>query len=231
MMDEFKQSINSGYGLRVKGYEDIYLSNYFTINNSTKVFGSPNQSAEIVLSTPQMLYYLQYNVKVQLMPCPPGFFFDKVSSGCKCSADIPEHSYPAITKCDYTNFRAFVQYGFWIGYYPVNKKDSNHLYTALFPFSRSSYGAALLLPNTSDNLPEYVCANNRKGLLCGECKQNYSILYHSKNYACGENRTCKFGILFYFLSDIVSLTILFTIVITFGVSFSSGSLNGLVFFS
>ena len=229
--DEFNLSIKSGYGLRVKDSENVQLSNYFTINNSTKVFGSPNQNAEVVLSTPQMLYYLQYNVKVNLMPCPPGFFFDEIRRDCKCSANIPEHSYPAITKCDYTNFRAFVQYGFWVGYYPVSKKDSNHLYTALFPFSHTSYGTALLLPNTSDNLSEYICANNRKGLLCGECKLNHSTFYHSKDYACGENRYCKFGILFYFLSDIVSLTILFTIVITFGVSFSSGSLNGLVFFS
>ena len=231
MKDEFKSSIKSGYGLRVKGNEDMYLSNYFTINNTTKVFGSPNQSAQILLSTPQELYNLQYNVKVYLMPCPPGYFFNEVSSGCKCSADVPEHSYPAITKCNHANFRAFVQYGFWVGYHPADRKDSNHLFTALFPFSHSSYGTALLLPNTSDNLPEYVCMKNRKGLLCGECKQNFSTFYHSKDFICGENTGCKFGILFYFLSDIVSLTILFTIVITFGVSFSSGSLNGLVFFS
>ena len=44
------------------------------------------------------------------------------------------------------------------------------------------------------------------------------------------SRLCKFGILFYILSDIVPTTMFFTIVITLGISFSSGALNGFVFF-
>ena len=232
MYDEFESDVESGYGLRIKGNRDIYLSNYFTVNNETSVFGVPDQTAEVIINTPQNLYNIEFNITIHLLPCPPGFFFGKATNSCICSADVAKHSYPAITKCDHTAFRTYVQYGFWAGYHPTNTKpDPDHLYTALFPFSHSSYGTPLLMPNDSDSLSLYVCGNTRKGVLCWECQQGYSTYYHSRNFTCGDNRYCKFGILFYFLSEIIPFTIFFTVVITFGVSFSSGSLNGLVFFS
>ena len=236
MVDEFNSYVKSGYRIRVKESEDnaidVFLSNYFTINNRTNVFGSPNTSTELILSTPQELYNIQYSVKVELLLCPPGFYFDEMNKECKCSADTPEHSYPSIPKCNYSSFRAFVYYGFWVGYYPTGVvENSENLYTALFPFPYSRYGNFLLLPNNSVNLTQFICGNTRIGTLCGKCRYGFSTYYHSKQFICGDNRNCKFGILFYLLSDILSLTIFFTIVITFGISLSSGSLNGLVFFS
>ena len=238
MVDEFNSYVKSGYSIRVKESEgnatDVSLSNYFTINNRTRVFGTPNTSTELILSTPQELYNIEYSVKVKFLSCPPGFFFDELDKECKCSADTPEHSYPSIPKCNYSSFRAFVYYGFWVGYYSAGVVDSSdNFYTALFPFpyESASDGNVFLLPNKDNKLTHFICGNTRTGTLCGKCREGYSTHYHSKQFKCGENRYCKFGILFYLLSDILPITIFFTIVITFGISLTSGSLNGLVFFS
>ena len=232
MKDEFRSIVESGYDIRVKGNNSIYLSSYFTINNNTDVYGAPGQVAELVLSTPQQFYNIQYKIQVHLLPCPPGYFYEEDCKCCKCSADETTHSYIGITKCNTTTFRAYIQYGFWAGYFPVNASpDPDHLYTGLCPFSRYEYGASVLLPSTSDILSQHICVDNRHGILCGRCTDNHSTYYHSNNFACGDNRYCKIGIAFYLLSDILPLSIFLSVVITFGVSFSSGNLNGLVFFS
>ena len=83
----------------------------------------------------------------------------------------------------------------------------------------------------SDGLSDFMCGSSREGILCGKCKGGYSAYYHSKKITCGENGLCQFGILFYILSDIIPTVIFFTVVITLGISFSSGAMNGFVFFS
>ena len=87
------------------------------------------------------------------------------------------------------------------------------------------------LPNSSQNLTDFFCGDERQGLVCGECREGYSAYYHSRDVVCGENRYCRIGMLFYLLSEVIPITVFFALVITFGISFSSGSLNGLVYFS
>ena len=233
MKDEFESSIKSGYQIRVPKSGNVHLSNYFTIDNTTRVFGTPGNRFETILSTPQEVYNLEHQITVKLMPCPPGFIFDEVTNSCRCSSDVAEHSYPAIIRCNHTTYEALVYYGFWVGYYPENTTpDSDHLYTALFPFAQSIYGTPLLfMPNNSDNLSQIICGSTRTGVLCGKCRDGYSTYYHSKAFVCGDSRYCNVGAVLFLLSEIVPSTIFFTTVITFGISFSSGNLNGLIFFS
>ena len=89
------------------------------------------------------------------------------------------------------------------------------------------------MPNRSENLSQFFCGSSGKGIICGNCETGYSAHYHSmySNY-CGENKQGEYGLLFYFLSEIVPVGIFFSIVVIFGIiSFSSGSLNLFVFFS
>ena len=89
----------------------------------------------------------------------------------------------------------------------------------------------MILTNDSRNLSSFICGGHREGALCGKCKVGYSAYYHSREITCGENKHCRFGLLFYILSEIFPTVIFFSIVMIFGISFSSGALNGLVFFS
>jgi hypothetical protein len=87
------------------------------------------------------------------------------------------------------------------------------------------------MPNASENLTNFFCGDKRQGLVCGECRDGYSAYFHSRDVFCGENKYCGIGMLFFFLSEIIPITVFFVLVITFGISFSSGALNGLVYFS
>ena len=227
MLDELHHNMHSEYGLRVEGNEMVHLDNTFTVSNSTQIYGAANQTAKLVLSTPQPLYNIEYRVQVILLPCPPGFFFDKFVESCKCSADDESHAYPAITKC--INFKAYIERNHWAGYYPSNSVHPDHLYTAYYP---SHFNNNVGLPNSSDNLSDFMCGINREGVLCGKCKNGYSAYYHSIEVAtsCGQNRRCNLGILFYLLSEVVPTIVFFTLVVISGVNFSSGGLNGFVFF-
>ena len=233
MYDEFNTSMHSEIGLRVEGNKKVRLDNHFTVNNKTRVFGAIGQNATLVLSTPQQLYNIDYRVNVTLLPCPPGFYFKLDSERCWCSSDDKLHSYPAITKCDIVYFKAYIKSGYWVGYYPNHTKNESTLYTAFYPsiFNNSNTTGLLEITADSEGLSDFMCGRSREGILCGKCKGGYSAYYHSKKVTCGENGLCKFGILFYILSDIIPTVIFFTLVITLGVSFSSGAMNGFVFFS
>ena len=226
MYDEFGHTMHSEFALRVESNELVQLDNYFTVNNRTRVYGKVNRTATLVLSTPQQLYNIDYYIQVKLLPCPPGFYFSHLTNSCCCSADNDSQSYPAITKCNDVQFRAYVKSSYWVGYYPSYIQISDHLYTAFYPSLSDNYIRLLLLTNDSHSLSDFICGSSREGALCGKCKSGYSAFYHSRGITCGKNRHCRLGILFYLVSEIIPTIIFFTIVMIFGISFSSGTLNG-----
>lgn len=108
----------------------------------------------------------------------------------------------------------------------------NHLYTAFFPLAFETYTTLWVLPNSSNYLSDFIRGNTREGVLCGACKMGYSALYHSREMVCRQNTTsCKFGVIIFLLSEILPALFFFTFVMMFGTNFSSGSLNGFIFYS
>ena len=56
---------------------------------------------------------------------------------------------------------------------------------------------------------------------------------HSPYFDCEKEQSeeCKYGWLFYILSELVPVTILFIVILVFNISFTSGALNGFILFS
>ena len=229
MHDEFNHTMHTEYGLRIEDNTMIHLDNYFTVNNETRIYGEANETATLILSTPQPLYNMDYHLELILLPCPPGLYFDKESKGCKCSADNESQTYPAITKC--INFRAFIKYNYWVGYYPSERFHPDNLYTAFYPSQSNKHNGLQEMPSNSSNLSTFVCGITKEGVLCGRCKLGHSAFYHSGDTLCGENKNCKLGPFFYLLSELLPMVVFFSVVMISGVNFSYGTLNGFVFFS
>ena len=82
---------------------------------------------------------------------------------------------------------------------------------------------------TKIDLEAVICAHNRQRTLCGECVKGTSVYYHSSSYQCKKNRNCHLGFLFYTVSELIPVVVLFTIVLYFNVSFTSGSAYIIVF--
>ena len=231
MYDEFGHIMHSEFALRIEGNEQVNLINYFTVNNKTRIYGKINQTATLVLSTPQPLYNIDYYIQVKLLPCPPGFYYNHQTKMCSCSADNDIQSYPALTKCDSVQFRAYIKGSYWVGYYPSYMQNVDRLYTAFYPSLSGNYTRLLLLTNDNHSLSDFICGSFRDGVLCGKCKAGYSAFYRSREITCEKNRHCRLGILFFVLSEIIPTVVFLTIVTIFRISFSSGTLSGLVFFS
>ena len=161
-------------------------------------------------------------VNVTLTQCPPGFRLEE--NECKCDA----HAYVGFMRCSKDQFQAYLTQGFWAGYVRKSK-----LATTLCPLGFCSYikSRSILLPRNVSELDKLMCGPNRTGILCGNCTSGRTVYYNSPFYSCRVAELCKYGWLFYLLSELVPVTILFIIVLIFNISFTSGGINGFILFS
>ena len=229
--DELKQILPTEFVAQIaqsQHYSDITINGLYTVNDSLIIYGPPNKSVDLItMCTAQHAYQsIQYTSVVKLLPCPPGYYFDGSKRSCKCSAEVSEHAFKGIPRCNSQNFTAIFKSGYWVGYY------QNTLYTALCPYEFCiRMGQDYSLPNSSTALSTFICRSGRKGVLCGQCDEGQSMYYHSIRLRCGDNYTCPFGILLYIVSELIPVLIFFTLVVTIDISFTSGARNGFIFFS
>ena len=90
------------------------------------------------------------------------------------------------------------------------------------------------LPKTTNEkiLDDFICDSTRTGVLCGQCRDNFSVFFHSKLYTCKQvSSLCSYGMLFYILSELFPLTLLFIAILVMNISFTSGAVNGFILFA
>ena len=177
---------------------------------------------------------VKYSVPVLLEECPPGYVMNK-SQGkprCICSSDLTNKFHEGIDKCNHRKFRAYIKRGYWAGYHQGDNETENSLVTGYCPFCLYKEPRVLLADNASRELLDKVCVGNRTGTLCGECKKNYSIMFHSDKFECYlTGHTCKYGLVLYVLSELLPVTVFFIFTLVFNISFTSGAVNGFILFS
>ena len=163
-------------------------------------------------------------IKITLSECPPGFINSRGS--CECSES--ESKYEGISSCK--DKRSLLVRGFWIGWC-----ENRTICTGHCPHGYCFYGGntseRVELPSKMSRLDSFMCGQNRMGILCSKCSNNLSVYYHSHSYHCGPNKLCGYGLLFYIISEIVPLTIVFLLVMIFNISLTSGAINGFVLFA
>ena len=69
----------------------------------------------------------------------------------------------------------------------------------------------VFLPNTStskEELESLVCGDSRHGILCSNCSEGFTLLYHSPNYECHNKSlvSCSYGIPLYIVSGLLPVT-------------------------
>jgi hypothetical protein len=130
--------------------------------------------------------------------------------------------------------------GFWIGYIDDSKnKTRRELATTYCILHFCNYnssckpGVAIKLPNLKTELDNKMCGESRTGTACGSCAPGYTTYFHSPTYQCKRISTslCKLGWLFYIISELVPVTIIFVTVIVLNINFTSGAINGFILFS
>ena len=127
----------------------------------------------------------------------------------------------------------------WKGSGSDTDDNRDILATSICPVGFCQYGNSTVLrrevqlPSKPEELEKAICGDSRKGILCGTCNEGYTAYYHSPQLSCykEEPLSCKLGWLFYILSEIVPVTIVFGLVLAFNINLTSGGLNGFILFS
>ena len=183
--------------------------------------GEPGEEVSIHLTTLSSLRVV-ISFIAKLQNCPPGHIYDKESEYCVCDTS----NFRGIWKCDIVNKIASIINGHWFGLC----KDSQQC-TGYCPLGFCTNNLSTDLTKSINETYKLICDTDRKGTLCGKCSDNHSVYYNSAKYHCGGESNCNYGILFYILSEILPLTIIFIVIITFNISFTTGAVNGIIFYA
>ena len=198
------------------------------IEDKIQLMGNPNQTEPTILQlhtlSPRQIFI---KANVTLVECPPGFMLNE--SRCVCNEKAPV----GIFKCDLEEFHSHLLPGYWAGLLP--NFDGLVTGTCLFCeynfTSKSEFDIAL--PQNYSELNRAICGGTRTGTVCSECQSNYTVHFHSPSFKCKSKEPvgCKLGWLFYILSEIVPVTMVFIVVLVFNISFTSGTISGFILFS
>ena len=187
--------------------------NYSTMTGANKILTLESEMASL-------------KMHIVLMGCPPGFI--NSDGSCVCGAT----NFNGISSC--VSHQAHIIQGFWAGVCTQNRFCTSYCPAGFCNYGNhrtSSDSKLLLLPSNIQNLDSYVCGPNRTGILCGKCNDGYSTNYHSYYYGCKPNKLCNVGIVFFLISELLPLTVLYTVIMVFNISFTSGEISGFIFFA
>ncbi len=203
----------------------MFMKNSLITKNYITVYGNPHDYGILQFSA---IGVRDVTLSVQLDNCPPGYIHSKIR--CVCSLTTQLH-YPGIERCSKLEYKAYVKHGYWLGYLN-NQATQETLASAICPrgFCWARNATEHPLPSVAKlNISSFIC-KNRTGIICGSCDKNYSTYYRSASFSCDSIQLCYLGWLFYIVSEIFPVTVLFFIVIYFNISFTSGALNGVILF-
>ena len=201
-------------------FPDMSFSTYV---ENMMLDGKPGEAIELYLqTTTSRSSYTRLNVT--FIDCPPGFSYNASSSQCNCS----HQEYAGLVKCD--AFNSYITPGYWAGFI----ENSTEMVTSYCPQSYCNYKERSLirLPKKNDLLNRFMCGKSRTGIACGSCTPGYTAHFHSPSFQCKhvDPTLCKVGWLFYILSELLPVTVVFITVLVLNISFTSGTVNGFILF-
>lgn len=229
--DDLNNSVSQPLTIRIDSNEVKIDADFSSFTRKMiQLTGNPHKRANLTLQTVSTRE-IYTTLEVQLEQCPPGFDLEMEKCYCKV------HKYfGLIDYCDNDNYRTYLTPGLWAGL--VNE---NEIATSVCPYSFCKYKIenssgiiGIPLPQNRNDLDKVICGEkNRTGILCGSCTEGHVVHFHSPRFRCNKinQALCKGGWLFYILSELVPVTVVFVIVLVLNISFTSGAVNGFILFS
>ena len=158
------------------------------------------------------------------LSCPPGF----VSQGNSCvCADWPD----GIITCDEDSLNASMLIEYCMTY-DNGTEDVRVGYCPQAFYMNGSYKFYYPLPAEVSALNDQMCSPfNREGLLCGECQDGFAVLpFNHRHIECINCTSVSYGWIKLIAFSYVPITIIFTVIVVFGISIVSGPINSVIFF-
>ena len=162
-------------------------------------------------------------VNIFFLNCPHGMQLSKSSGICECDQTVASKSNSVY--CNISNWpypiSKLSRKNVWIAY---NKKSDCTIVVSDCPlyFCSLSSSVNFNLENTTDK----QCAYNRRGTLCGQCREGLSLMLGSN--ACSK---CNNRYLMLLLAFIIAGVLLVVFLIVLNMTVSVGSIHGLLFYA
>ena len=167
------------------------------------------------------LLALHINVHLH-QTCPPGFNISESAGSCVCEPRLTHYTNNCTITNGIGNITREAGQQFWVGY--DNQSQSDEL--ILHPLCSDDYcvnDSVSFALNESD----IQCANSRSGLLCGACKEGYSlVLGTSQCWKCTNNYHLALLIPF----AVMGVALVFLLLVC-KLTVATGTLSGLVFYA
>ena len=156
-------------------------------------------------------------VLVTIFECPPGFELSGYEPLCKCAQRLERYT----NTCRIADRKIERTTEFWVGYAPDNMSDGLILHLHC-PFDYCTSDEMYMAIDDSDK----QCSNNRTGLLCGKCTQNFSL-------ALSTNRClqCSDDYLWLIVAFTLAGVALVLLLLVLRLTVAVGTINGLVFYA
>ena len=165
--------------------------------------------------------------------CPPGFMRAKSDTKCECVCDKRDETFAKyISECNITSRLVTRKGSFWISYFENSENNTSPYF--IYPHCPLDYCQQpskavtlnLSLPNGSDS----QCANNRGGMLCGQCLSNYSLSLGSSRCIECPDRWYGILILIIIAAFLAGITLVVALLIL-NLTVAIGTLNSIVFYA
>ena len=244
-LNDLSQEIAAGYFATVKCLSDdcsvrLDSTTVYMSNKLIRFYGNPGDEAVLTLeSTPDSRRELVFKMQVNIQECPPGFVHSETRLICECSSET-DNQFAGIRDCDYQDFYAKLIPGYWVGYDKAKLQkrrfgQAKYLLQGYCPrgqCSGESSRVQTLPQNTSVSaLNTIICGSSRTGIFCSRCREGYAANYHDDTNKCKKIRhNCKWSWLLYLVSEIIPVTVFFTVVIAFNIKFTDGAISGVILF-
>ena len=203
-------------------------------NNFVIINGPENTTINLELqSSGSRPHNLQ--IEVKLLECPPGFHFivpaanTSVTGQCACKLS----GYCNKLNCSIQDFKAQILWDYWIGV-EDNTSGSQLLMSQIPAVFLDSVRNNIDLPKSYDELDKAVCGvMNRTGVICGECKKNFSTAINSYHFICISCNETNFAtnIIKFMMFAYVPYVILMSIIIIFNLKLTSSASSGFILFA
>ena len=163
--------------------------------------------------------------------CPTSMYFANVSGDCICGIT----DFHAV-KCDQSTGKVYVLGTYQMTYDEEYQKVvlGASLYGYCYPSDQFHFDIYHEVPMNLSQLNEAVCGSyNRKGRLCGECKESYSPLVYSYKISCEKcsGKESKKNILMFMVIVLIPLTSFYLVVVIFKFNANSPKVHGFILYA
>ena len=196
------------------------LQNDIPTSLPVKIFGTEGQNLSVILFSTDSGGRAQTQIRVNVGYCGVGFIFNTSTQRCECDPALEQLG----VDCDINNQLLLTRSELWVG--PVDDTGVLGVRSCLLLYCQFGTNQIPFINGEPDFDSQCNPRLNRGGVLCGQCREGYSMVLGSARCV----KCTNVYILLFPLFILVGLLLMF-IVYFLDITVTGGLINGAIFFS